>query len=43
MMSVTQAVAFGGVVLVAAMSPGPDFVVLMRNLVGLGVRIAAQQ
>jgi threonine/homoserine/homoserine lactone efflux protein len=36
--SITQLVGFGGVVVVAAVAPGPDFVVVMRNSVLLGRR-----
>lgn len=38
MTSTAQVLAFGGVVLVAAMSPGPDFVVVMRNAAMSGRR-----
>jgi threonine/homoserine/homoserine lactone efflux protein len=35
---VTQFVALGGVVLLAAMSPGPDFAIVTRNAMGSGRR-----
>lgn len=37
-MTVTQLLALGGVILLAAMSPGPDFVIVTRNAVLSGRR-----
>lgn len=37
-MAVTQLIALGGVILLAAMSPGPDFVIVTRNAVQSGRR-----
>lgn len=37
-MNVTQALALGGVILLAAMSPGPDFVIVLRNVMTAGRR-----
>lgn len=37
-MTVTQLLALGGVILLAAMSPGPDFVIVLRNAVTSGRR-----
>ncbi len=37
-MAVTQLVALGGVILLAAMSPGPDFAIVTRNAMISGRR-----
>lgn len=37
-MNVTQALALGGVILLGAMSPGPDFVIVLRNVMTAGRR-----
>lgn len=37
-MNVTQAVGLAGVILLAAMSPGPDFVIVLRNVLSGGRR-----
>ena len=37
-MNVTHALGLGGIILLAAMSPGPDFVIVLRNVVTAGRR-----